>query len=134
MDEAGIAIYFSYYDDNALVWDTRDQVSVKERAFFEALVNRFEHYKHLVWIIAEEYQEELSVSRVSHLAAIIRAADDHSHVIGVHKLSGSPSRNLPKIPISTCPRFSTTNQRSRNFIRGWSTHGIGPLDGTRKLT
>lgn len=88
LDEAGVVIYFFFYDDDALVWDTKDRVSLAERRFFEALVNRFEHYRHLVWVIAEEYQEELSVSRVSHLAAIIRAADDRGHVIGVHKLSG----------------------------------------------
>lgn len=88
LDHAGIAIYFFFYDDSALVWDTGNDVSVAERTFFEAMVNRFEHHKHLVWVIAEEYQEEYSAARISRLAAIIRAADDHVHPIGVHKNSG----------------------------------------------
>ena len=43
------------------------------------IVDRFEHHKNLIWCVAEEYQEGLSVSRVKKLAAEIRQADDHDH-------------------------------------------------------
>ncbi|MCD6350610.1 MAG: hypothetical protein J7M26_00715 [Armatimonadetes bacterium] len=89
MDRAGIVIYFFFYDDSARVWNTGDRVCAAEKAFFEGLVNRFEHHKNLIWCLAEEYQEALTPRRAHKLAAIIRAADDHDHVIAVHKLPGT---------------------------------------------
>ena len=59
-----------------------------EQDFLEAIVTRFNHHRKLIWIIAEEYQEEFSAQRVSNMAAIIRSADDRAHPIAVHKLSG----------------------------------------------
>jgi hypothetical protein len=88
MDAAGVVIYFFFYDDSTLVWNTGDSVGAEEQAFVEALVDRFEHHDHLVWVIAEEYSEKLSKAKVSKLAEIIRAADDRDHVIGVHQLGG----------------------------------------------
>ncbi len=89
MDRAGIVIYFIFYDDSTRVWDTGDSVCAAEKAFFEAIVDRFEHHKNLIWCVAEEYEEALTRQRVHQLAAIIRAADDHDHVIAVHKLPGT---------------------------------------------
>ena len=89
MDAAGIVIYFFFYDDSAVVWDTGNDVSEPERAFFRDLVNRFEHHANLIWVIAEEYQEGLSWNRASALAAEIRDADDHDHVIAIHQLNGN---------------------------------------------
>jgi hypothetical protein len=88
MDAAGVVIYFFFYDDSAKVWSTGDQVGAEEKATFEGLVNRFEHHDHLVWVIGEEYSEALSTARASALAAIVRAADDRNHPIGVHQLTG----------------------------------------------
>jgi len=85
MDRNGIVIYFFIYDDSALVWRTGDKVEGEEREFLRALVNRFEHHENLIWCIAEEYQEALSVKRVK---SMIRAADDYDHAIAVHKLNG----------------------------------------------
>jgi hypothetical protein len=53
-----------------------------------ALVNSFEHHKHLIWVIAEEYEEKWSTAEASQLAQIIQTADDHNHPIAVHQLSG----------------------------------------------
>ncbi|MFQ5865527.1 MAG: immunoglobulin domain-containing protein, partial [bacterium] len=88
MDNNGIVIFFFFYDDQARIWNTGDNVGAEERAFIQTLVNHFEHHKHLIWVIAEEYQEVYSAARISNIAAEIRAADDHDHVIAVHKLSG----------------------------------------------
>jgi len=88
MDKSGIVTFFIFYDDDASVWDTGDSVGDDEKKFIHTLVNRFEHHKNLIWCIAEEYQEGLSVARVKNIAAEIQAADDHGHVIAVHKLSG----------------------------------------------
>ena len=86
MDAAGIVIYFFFYDDSASIWGG-NQVQGPEKAFVEALVNRYEHHDHLVWVVAEEYSEKLSKARVSSLAATIRAADAKQHPIGVHPVS-----------------------------------------------
>ncbi len=88
MDDAGITIFLFIYDDNARIWDTRDEVGEAEAAFLTTLVNRFEHHRNLIWCIAEEYQERFSPARVSAMAATIAAADDHRHPIAVHKLNG----------------------------------------------
>jgi len=88
MDDAGITIFFIFYDDSARIWDTGDRVGGAERAFVRALVNRFKHHKHLIWVIAEEYEERYSPRRVSRLAAEIRAVDEHAHPIAVHQLNG----------------------------------------------
>jgi len=90
LEEAGVGMYFFFYDDSACVWGCSNEAAVPagEQAFIETIVNRFEHHELLVWVIAEEYQEAFSPQRVSNIAAAIRAADDNDHVIGVHKLSG----------------------------------------------
>ena len=88
MDAAGIVIFLFFYDDDAIVWDTGDRVGAEEAAFVRAIVNRFERFDHLIWVVAEEYQEEFSPARISALAELIRETDDFDHPIAVHKLNG----------------------------------------------
>ena len=88
MDKNGIVIYFFIYDDAVRIWNTGDIVGKEEKNLIDTLVNRFEHHANLIWCIAEEYQERLSVKRVKAIAAEIRAADDYDHPIAVHKLNG----------------------------------------------
>jgi CubicO group peptidase (beta-lactamase class C family) len=88
MDRRGIVVYLFLYDDDALVWDTGDEVGGPEREFIKTLVNRFEHHEHLVWCVAEEYAEKLSAERVRRIAASILAEDDNRHPIAVHKNHG----------------------------------------------
>ena len=88
MDRNGIVIYFFIYDDSARLWDTGDEVGEPERQFIRTLVNRFQHHRHLVWCIAEEYAEKLTAERVRRIAAIIRAQDNDGHTIAVHKNHG----------------------------------------------
>ena len=88
LDGAGIATVLFIYDDSASVWETGDVVGPEERAFLRGLVDRFEHHTHLIWCVAEEYEERFTAQRVSAIAAEIRRADDHRHPIAVHKLHG----------------------------------------------
>jgi hypothetical protein len=88
MDKSSIVIYFFIYDDAVRIWNTGDEVGKEEKDFLHALVNQFEHHANLIWCIAEEYQERLSVERVKRIAAEIRVADDYDHPIAVHKLNG----------------------------------------------
>jgi len=88
MDRHGIVIYLFFYDDSARIWSTGGRVEAAEQKLIEDLVNRFEHHKNLIWMIAEEYQERMHVQRARLIAALIRSADDHDHVIGIHKLHG----------------------------------------------
>ncbi len=88
MDNAGIVIYLFFYDDSASIRSTGDSVGTAERQFVEQIVNRFEGYKHLIWVVAEEYQERFTAARASGIASVIRGADDHDHPIAVHKLNG----------------------------------------------
>jgi hypothetical protein len=88
MDDAGIVIYLFIYDDSARIWNTGDTVGTEEQSFLETIVQRFSHHKHLVWCVAEEYQERFSMNRVSTMASVIRADDEHNHPVAVHKLNG----------------------------------------------
>jgi len=88
MDSNGILIFFIFYDDSTRIWNTGDSVGSDERSFIQNIVNKFEHHRHLIWCVAEEYQERFTAQRIKNIAAEIRAADDHDHVIAVHKLSG----------------------------------------------
>jgi hypothetical protein len=88
MDKNDIVIYFFFYDDSARVWNTGDRIGKEEEDFIRTIVNRFKHHENLIWCVAEEYSEALSVKRVKNIAAVIRAADDYDHPIAVHKHSG----------------------------------------------
>ncbi len=102
LDDSGILIFFIFYDDNASIWDTGDTVGTAEQSFIEQVVKRFEHHKHLIWCIAEEYGERFSAKRVSNMAGVIRRADKHQHAIAVHKnnsLSFSEFADDPDIDI-----------------------------------
>jgi len=89
MDEAGITIYFFFYDDGAKPYGFGNgTVNQDEKAFFEGIVNRFKHHKHLIWCIAEEYRESMTFEHASELAKIIDTADEHHHIIAVHHAPG----------------------------------------------
>jgi hypothetical protein len=88
MDEAGITIYLFLYDDSARIWDTGNSVGTAEQQFVQGIVNRFEHHANLIWVVAEEYEERYTPTRVSNIAAVIRGADNYDHPIAVHQLGG----------------------------------------------
>ena len=92
MDEGGVTIFFVFYDDGSCIWDCNKSsdhtVPAAEQAFVEALVNRFEHHANLIWVVAEEYMEAYSAARISNIAAVIRAEDDHDHAIASTELTG----------------------------------------------
>ena len=92
MDRHEILIYFEFYDDSARIWNTGDTVGAAEKAFFETIVRRFSHHRNLMWVIGEESDERYTSSRVRALAEVIRAADEHGHIIGDHHLSGATFR------------------------------------------
>lgn len=98
LDNAGVSVYFFFYDDGARIWNTGGTVGASERAFFEGLVQRFQHLRRLVWVTAEEYPERYTAARMSALAAVIRTADLHDHVIGVHKLESTSFEEFANDP------------------------------------
>jgi hypothetical protein len=98
MDSHGIVVFFFVYDDSARIWNTGDTVGAEERSFLHGLVDRFQHHRHLIWCVAEEYEERYSAARVSRIAAEIRAADDYDHAIAVHKLNGLSFSELADDP------------------------------------
>jgi hypothetical protein len=98
MDSTGIVIFFIFYDDGALPFASGDNIPSGEVAMIKGIVNKFEHHKHLIWCIAEEYYKVLSRPRVSRMAALIRAEDDHDHVISIHQATGDKTMDFPDDP------------------------------------
>lgn len=124
MDRNGIVIFFIFYDDSARIWNTGSTVGQAERVFIRTLVNRFEHHKHLIWVVAEEYAERYSAARVSNIAAVIRAIDDRDHVIAVHKNHGlnfsefANNPNLDQFAIQY--NVSSASALHTGMVRAWN--------------
>jgi CubicO group peptidase (beta-lactamase class C family) len=97
MDNNNIVIYFIFYDDGINVnknlgWplDNLGNLHPQEKQFLETLVKKFKHHRHLIWNVMEEVEEmgDDYAAHATKIAETIRRADDHDHVIAVHKLSG----------------------------------------------
>lgn len=87
MDDNDIVIFLFFYDDSARIW-LGDTVGVEEQNLIDGVVHHFAHHKNLIWVVAEEYSEAYTVTRVSNIAAAIRTADIHDHPIAVHQRNG----------------------------------------------
>lgn len=97
MDENEIVAYLFLYDDainvsKNLNWplDHSNNLHPDERNFIYTIVNRFKHHKHLIWVVMEE-AEEMGDDYIIHskkIAEAIRQADNHNHVIAIHRLTG----------------------------------------------
>ncbi|MCI0439991.1 MAG: PKD domain-containing protein, partial [Chloroflexi bacterium] len=71
-----------------------------EKNYVETVVNRFEHHKHIIWVVMEEVQEMGSdyVAHAKKIAAAVKQADDHDHVVAVHQLPGLSFSNFADDP------------------------------------
>ena len=89
LDEAGITVYLFFYDDGARIWQDDNLAGLlAEQNLVTILVNRYEHLKHLVWGIAEEYSQVYSPERISRIAQWISLADDNDHPIANNQMEG----------------------------------------------
>ncbi|MCB1096531.1 MAG: serine hydrolase [Verrucomicrobiae bacterium] len=89
LDNHGILIYLFFYDDSSDPWKSGDDVSELEAEFIRTMVQKFQHHRNLIWVVAEESEEALSPVRAEKLATLIRAEDKHQHLIGNHHHSGT---------------------------------------------
>ncbi len=89
LDAQGVVSFFVFYDDGSNVWNTGTTVGAAEAEFIGAVVDRLEQHDHLIWCVAEEYQEALPPARVSALAVLIDQHDDQDHPIAVHQTPGT---------------------------------------------
>lgn len=81
-EKAGIITVFFFYDDSYPLppdWSTD----------VEKIVSGLKHHKLLVWSVAEEYGEAMSINQVSEVAKKIKAVDNHNHIVAVHQNSGT---------------------------------------------
>ena len=97
LESQHVAVFFILYDDHADPFGG-STVGVAERAFIHGLIDRFENHTNIIWCVAEEYPDALVPSRVSSIAAEIRAADDHAHPIAIHQATGDNTMDFPNDP------------------------------------
>ena len=97
MRNAGIAALFFVYDDGAHPFDDgcTGTVGDDERAFLRGLVDAFEDYPNLIWVVQEEFKfvghagarrpcDAARTRKAAEVAALIKQFDDHAHAVGVH--------------------------------------------------
>ncbi len=97
LEEAGIVALFFIYDDGAHPFDDgcSGAVSDAEDDFIRDLVDAFEGYSNLIWVIQEEIKyvghsgerrpcDDARIRKAELLADRVEAYDDHDHPIGVH--------------------------------------------------
>jgi len=88
LEQNGIYVLLFFYDDSSIPY-SKTTFGSTEKQFIRDVVNTFENRKNIIWAIAEEYEEGLSTSKVSAMAAEIRNADNYNHPIAVHHLAGN---------------------------------------------
>jgi predicted amidohydrolase len=91
MEKNGINIFFIFYDDDCTVFGTKegpDTITSAEKRYIDTIVDCFQHHKNLIWCIAEEFEEAITLNRAKEIAAEIRAKDEYQHVIAVHQKDG----------------------------------------------
>ncbi|MFZ5832550.1 MAG: hypothetical protein ACOY3P_20880 [Planctomycetota bacterium] len=95
--EAGVVVLFFVYDDGAHPFDDgcQEAIGEEEAAFIRDLVNAFEEYPNLVWVVQEEFKfvghsgkrrpcDAARLKKVGEIASLIERHDDHDHPVGVH--------------------------------------------------
>lgn len=93
MDNAGIVIFFFFYDDSSRPFGKElpagGQLKPEEVTFIDTMVSRFKQYKHLIWCVAEEYAEGLSAAHAIKIAERIKFSDDRRHPVAIHQNHGT---------------------------------------------
>jgi len=93
MDDNGIIIYFFFYDDSAIPFGknlpTSGELDSREVNLINTIVSRFKHHKHLIWCVAEEYQEGLSNAHAEKFAEEIKLMDTNQHPVAIHQLQST---------------------------------------------
>lgn len=97
LESKGITVLLFFYDDSAVPY-SKSSFGTTEKQFIKDVVNALEGRKNIIWAIAEEYSEGLTDSKVSAMAAEIRAADDNNHPISIHQGTGDNTMNFPNDP------------------------------------
>ena len=97
LENQHVAVFLILDDDHADPFGGAT-VGVAERDFIHGLIDRFENHTNIIWCVAEEYADALVPSRVSLIAAEIRAADDHAHPIAIHQVTGDNTMDFPNDP------------------------------------
>ncbi len=108
--KAGIVLFFFIYDDGSHPFDDgcNGTIGAAERDFVRDLVNAFEDYPNLIWVIQEEFKfvghagqrrpcDAARLRKAEQLANLINSHDDHGHAVGLHHNIGEPMA-LPDHP------------------------------------
>lgn len=85
MRDNNIVIYFFFFDDEVRI-GPKDRIAPVEEEYIRTVVNAFETYPNLIWVVAEEYDEIFTKEKVGEIARLIRETDDHDHIIASHQL------------------------------------------------
>ncbi|MEM7245797.1 MAG: thrombospondin type 3 repeat-containing protein [Acidobacteriota bacterium] len=83
MDENDILINLFFYDDGT--GDGASGVEPHEELFWRQVVDHYEHYRNLIWVLNEEQTTgQFTFDKAVAWSNIVAEADDHDHVISTH--------------------------------------------------
>ncbi|MEM7245796.1 MAG: thrombospondin type 3 repeat-containing protein [Acidobacteriota bacterium] len=78
-----IVIHLFFYDDGT--GGDPDVVEPHEEMYWRQVVNHYEHYRNLVWVLTEEQTDRyFSYDKAVAWSEVVADADDHDHVISTH--------------------------------------------------
>jgi len=128
LDSAGAAIILNLYDDEAQPYSkNKNVITAQEKKYIEGIVTRFSHLRHLIYMIAEEFQEIMTHSKVVRVARIIRKIDPH-HPIGVHQIH-SPNFNFPRAGNLINMFFMQYNNADKHTVKRIMTKAVKDARG-----
>ncbi len=103
MDKQGKALIFNFRDDETWPYGKNKMMVADEKYYIELIIAMFKPLTHLVWMVAEEYQEIMSGAYARQVARFIKDRDPF-HPVAIHQVGGT-SFNFAGVKYKGKPLF-----------------------------
>ena len=120
MDNHGKTLIFNFRDDETRPWGKNKMMVKAEKEYIDYVIRVFKGLTHIVWMVAEEYQEIMSGNYAKQVARFIKDRDPY-HPVCIHQTNGT-SFNFSNTKYKGKPLFDSffmqcTNIGGRNDLR-----------------
>lgn len=105
MDARGKILIWNWRDDETRPYGKNKMMVKAEKGYFDAVIAKFKGLTHLVWMVAEEYQEIMSRKYAIECARYIKDRDPY-HPVVIHQTGGT-SFNFAGVKYKGKPLFDS---------------------------